>query len=166
MDALSPILQGLLPLRTLQHAAEAAGLRFRKGGVLCLALAHAVSDSKPPLRPQKPGGCAASHHFGHLHQVGPQDPVFPSSIGTFGTLVIGPPPVAGPRPPQSRALSFSAPPGSDTDPGSLSARHFWGVFAEKGGGAVFLGSPSWPMSRPVEIHDRRLGGQARDPPTP
>lgn len=51
VDALSPILQGLLTLRRLEHAAEAAGLRFRKGGVLCLALAHAVSDSKLPLRP-------------------------------------------------------------------------------------------------------------------
>lgn len=34
------------------------------------------------------------------------------------------------------------------------------------GELFFLGSPSRPMSRPVEIHDRRLGGQARDPPTP
>lgn len=43
---------------------------------------------------------------------------------------------------------------------------FGAFLRRKEGGLFFLGSPSRPMSRPVEIHDRRLGGQARDPPTP
>lgn len=144
-----------------------ASISKRRGSVPCISpccerlqtTAATLKARGGALHPRRP----SPTNSGIFIRTGCQGPVFPRSIKMAGTSVqhFGPPPVAGPRPPQNRALSFSAPPGSDTDPGSLSAR-----LLRRKGGLFFLGSPSRPMSRPVKIHDRRLGGQARDPPTP
>lgn len=76
-----------------------------------------------------------------------------------GTSIIGPPPVAGPRPPQSRVGGCrSRRPQVPTPIPAPCPPVILGAFLRrKEGGYFFLESPSRPMSRPVEIHDRRLG---------